>query len=293
MTFFLEVLISGLLSGVMYSLVALGLVLIFKASGVFNFAQGSMALFAALTFVSFLEMGINFWVCLLMTMGVMVILAFLVEKFILRPLINQPMITLFMVTIGLDFFLEGFAQLAWGTQVHRLDLGIPNDALFIFDIMIGKQDIFIAVTAAFLVLVLTVFFNKTRMGRALRAVADDHQGAMSVGIPLKHVWVMVWIVAGFVALVAGLAWGNSLGVQFSLKTITLKAIPVIILGGFTSISGAIVAGLIVGASEKLAEVFLGPFVGGGIENFFPYLLAIVFLLIRPNGLFGDVHIDRV
>lgn len=293
MTFFLEVLISGLLSGVMYSLVALGLVLIFKASGVLNFAQGSMALFSALTFVSLVEMGINFWVCLLMTMGVMVILAFLVERIVLRPLISQPLITLFMVTIGLDFFLEGFAQLAWGTQVHRLDLGIPNDAIFIFDIMVGKQDIFIAVTAAFLVATLTLFFNKTRMGRALRAVADDHQGAMSVGIPLRHVWVMVWIVAGFVALVAGLAWGSSIGVQFSLKTITLKALPVIILGGFTSVSGAIVAGLIVGASEKLAEIFLGPLVGGGIENFFPYLLAIVFLLIRPDGLFGDVHIDRV
>ncbi len=293
MTFFFEVLIAGLLTGVMYSLVALGLVLIFKASGVLNMAQGAMALFAALTFVSLIEKGINFWLALLIVVAAMVVLAFIVERVVLRPLVNQPLISLFMVTIGLAFFIEGFAQFLWGTTPHALDLGISEDVYFVYDVMINHFDIFAAVVAAILVSVLAVFFNKTRMGLALRAVADDHQGAMSVGIPLRHVWVAVWIVAGIVAIVAGSMWGARIGVSFALTSIILKAFPVIILGGFTSITGAIVGGLIIGSSEKLAEVYLGPFVGGGIENFFPYLLALIFLLILPHGLFGDVHIDRV
>jgi len=293
MIFFFEVLIAGLLTGVMYSLVALGLVLIFKASGVLNMAQGAMALFAALTFVSLVEKGLNFWLALLTVLAAMVVLAFLVERIVLRPLVNQPLISLFMVTIGLSFFIEGFAQFLWGTTPHYLNLGIGDDVFFVFDVMISHFDVVAAATAGILVTVLAVFFNKTRIGLALRAVADDHQGAMSVGIPLRHVWVAVWIVAGIVAMVAGMMWGARIGVSFAIGSIILKAFPVIILGGFTSITGAIVGGLIIGSTEKIAEVFLGPYVGGGIENFFPYLLALVFLLILPNGLFGDVHIDRV
>ena len=246
MSFFFEVLIAGLLAGVMYSLVALGLVLIFKASGVLNMAQGSMALFAGLSFVSFINLGLNFWLALAIVLVIMIILAFLVERIVLRPLVNQPLIALFMVTIGLSFFIEGFAQFLWGTAPHELDLGIGDDVIFIGEIMISHFDIFAAVTAAILVTVLAVFFNKTRMGLALRAVADDHQGAMSVGIPLRHVWVAVWIVAGFVAIVAGLMWGARIGISFALSVIILKAFPVIILGGFTSITGAIVGGLIIG-----------------------------------------------
>ncbi len=293
MAFFFEVLIAGLLTGVMYSLVALGLVLIFKASGILNMAQGAMALFAALTFVCLVEMEINFWLSLVLVLAIMVLLAFVVERVVLRPLVNMPLITLFMVTIGLAFFLEGFAQFLWGTLAHDLDLGIPDDAFFLGDVMISQFDVAAGVLAGILVTVLAIFFNKTRVGLALRAVADDHQGAMSVGIPLRHVWVAVWIVAGIVAIVSGLMWGARIGISFALGIVVLKALPVIILGGFTSITGAIVGGLIIGASEKLAEVYLGPFVGGGVENFFPYLLALVFLLILPNGLFGDVHIDRV
>lgn len=293
MIFFFEVLIAGLLTGVMYALVALGLVLIFKASGVLNMAQGPMALFAALTYVSLIEMGLNFWLALLIVLAAMVVLAFLVERIVLRPLVNQPLISLFMVTIGLAYFIEGFAQFLWGTTPHNLNLGIGDDAYFVYDVMVGHFDIVAAATAGILVTVLAIFFNKTRIGLALRAVADDHQGAMSVGIPLRHVWVAVWIVAGIVATVAGLMWGARIGVSFALASIILKAFPVIILGGFTSITGAIVGGLIIGSTEKMAEVFLGPYVGGGIENFFPYLLALIFLLILPNGLFGDVHIDRV
>ncbi len=293
MAFFMEVLIAGLLAGVMYSLVALGFVLIFKASGVLNYAQGTMALFAALSFVSFMEMGVNFWIALVITAIIMIILAFVVERVVLRPLVNQPLITLFMATIGLSFFLEGFAQALWGSQVHRLELGISDDPIFIGDIMVSQFDIFAGVTAAAMVGGLAFFFNKTKMGRALRAVADDHQAALSIGIPLRHIWVLVWVVAGFVAIVAGLLWGSRLGVQFALALIILKAFPVLILGGFESIPGAIVGGLIIGSSEKLAEVYLGPYVGGGIENFFPYMLALVFLLFRPYGLFGEVHIERV
>ena len=293
MEFFFEVLIGGLLAGVMYSLVALGFVLIFKASGVFNFAQGAMVLFAALTLVSLVERGLNFWLALGVTLGIMVLLAIVIERLVLRPLVNQPPITLFMATIGLSFLLEGLAQGMWGSQPHRLQLGIPDDVIDVSGMFISSFDLCAALIAAILVASLAVFFNKTRIGRALRAVADDHQAALAVGIPLQHIWAIVWAVAGFVALVAGLLWGARQGVQFALTLVALKALPVLILGGFTSVPGAIVGGLIIGASEKLAEVFIGPYVGGGIENWFPYMLALLFLLIRPEGLFGEKHIDRV
>ena len=293
MEFFLEVLIGGLLAGLMYSLIALGFVLIFKASGVLNFAQGAMVLFAALTFVSLEIMGLNFWLAFAVTLGIMVLVAVATERLVLRPLVNQPPITLFMATIGLSFLLEGLAQGVWGTQPHRLELGIPDDIIELGDIFISTFDLSAAVVAAVLVTALSLFFSKTRIGRALRAVADDHQAAMAVGIPLKHIWAIVWTVAGFVALVAGLLWGARQGVQFALTLLALKALPVLILGGFTSVPGAIVGGLIVGASEKLAEVYIGPYVGGGIENWFPYMLALAFLLVRPEGLFGEVRIERV
>ncbi len=302
--YFFEVLVAGLLSGVMYSLVAIGFVIIFKASGVFNFAQGAMVLFAALTFVSIQEMGVNFWVALALTMLAMIVLGFGIERIVLRPLVNQPLITIFMVTIGLNFFLEGLSQALWGSDVHILDIGISDDPIFlgevlpslanfVGDALISKFDLWAAVIAAGMVIVLAFFFNKTKMGRALRAVADDHQAALSVGIPLQHVWVLVWVVAGFVALVAGLIWGARLGVQFSLVQLALKALPVLIIGGLTSITGAVVGGLIIGASEKVAEFYIGPFFGGGIENFFPYALALAFLLVRPQGLFGEIEIERV
>ncbi len=293
MEFFFEVLIGGLLAGVMYSLVALGFVLIFKASGVLNFAQGAMVLFAALTFVSLVDRGLNFWLAMPLTLGIMVLLAIAIERMVLRPLVNQPPITLFMATIGLSFLLEGLAQGVWGTQPHRLNLGIPDDVIELGNIFISSFDLFAAAIAAILVASLAVFFSKTRIGRALRAVADDHQAALAVGIPLQHIWAIVWTVAGFVALVAGLLWGARQGVQFALTLVALKALPVLILGGFTSVPGAIVGGLIIGASEKLAEVYIGPYVGGGIENWFPYMLALLFLLFRPEGLFGEKHIDRV
>jgi branched-chain amino acid transport system permease protein len=295
--FFVEVLIGGLLAGVMYSLVALGFVLIYKASGVLNFAQGAMVFFAALTFVSLVERGIPFWIAMIITMAVMALLGYLVERIVLRPLVNQPPITLFMATIGLAFFLEGVAQGLWGAQVHNLELGIQDIPFMVAGIMISKFDLFAAGTAGVLVTVLAIFFQKTRVGRALRAVADDPQAALSVGIPLKHIWAIVWCVAGLVALVAGLLWGSRTGVQFALTFTALKALPVLILGGFSSIPGAIVGGLIIGAGEKLAEVYIGSSlglnIGTGIENWFPYMLGLVFLLIRPEGLFGEKHIDRV
>lgn len=293
MDFFFEVLIGGLLAGVMYSLVALGFVLIYKASGVLNFAQGAMVFFAALTFVSLLEKGLNFWVVLVLTLGFMVLMAYSIQKLVLDKLVNQPQITLFMATIGLAFFIEGFAQTLWGTEVHGLDLGIPDEPFIVAGMYISQFDIIAALLAGVLVAVLAVFFNKTRIGRALRAVADDHQAALTVGIPLQQIWVIVWAVAGVVALVAGLLWGSRLGVQFSLTLIALKALPVLILGGFTSVPGAIVGGLIIGGSEKLAEVYIGPYVGGAIEDWFPYMLAMLILLIRPEGLFGEKHIERV
>lgn len=293
MSFFFEVLIGGLLAGVMYSLVALGFVLIYKASGVLNFAQGSMVLFAALTFVSLLEKGWNFWAVLVVTLLAMLVLAIVIERVVLRPLVNQPQITLFMATIGVSFFLEGFAQVLWGTEVHGLELGIPDKPFEFMGMMISQFDIVAAALSGVLVASLAVFFSKTRIGRALRAVADDHQAALTVGIPLQTIWVIVWSVAGLVALVAGLLWGSRLGVQFSLTLITLKALPVLILGGFTSVPGAIVGGLIIGGSEKLAEVYVGPYVGGAIEDWFPYMFAMLFLLVRPEGLFGEKRIERV
>jgi branched-chain amino acid transport system permease protein len=295
--FFFEVLIGGLLAGVMYSLVALGFVLIYKASGVFNFAQGAMVFLAALTFVSILKMGINFWLALAITLGVMVVLGIGIEKIVLRPLVNQAPITLFMATIGLTFVLEGLSQLVWGSQPHGLELGIPDVPMAWlsqkWNINVSQFEVFAAGVAGAMVAGLALFFQYTRIGRALRAVADDHQAAMAVGIPLKHIWAIVWAVAGFVALVAGLMWGARNGVQFALTFIALKALPVLILGGFESVPGAIVGGLIIGASEKLAEVYMGPMVGGGIESWFAYVIALLFLLVRPQGLFGEKIIDRV
>jgi branched-chain amino acid transport system permease protein len=295
--FFFEVLIGGLLSGVMYSLVALGFVLIYKASGVFNFAQGSLVFFAALTFVGLTEHGLSFGVALVVTLAVMVIAGLLIERLVLRPLVNQPQISLFMATIGLSFFIEGLAQLMWGASVRGLDLGIQDEPITrvsdALGINISKFDLAAAGIAAVLVAALGLFFSRTRIGRALRAVADDHQAALAVGIPLQQIWAIVWAVAGFVALVAGLLWGARNGVQFALTFVALNALPVLILGGFDSIPGAIVGGLIIGATEKLAEVYLGPYVGGGIEGWFPYVLALLFLLVRPEGLFGEKIIRRI
>ena len=394
--FFIEVLIAGLLSGIMYSLVALGFVLIFKASGVFNFAQGALVLFAALTFVLLLEVGgvfwnwttwlsvvfalvaaalfiadkklgppksgsvfarlpviaavlavvtiplfvdgghdmwraffvillvflgltvairaprwaaavlmglavasafaseVNFWRSLALTLVVMIALAIAIERVVLRPLVNQEPIILFMATIGLNFVIEGMAQGVWDADVHALDIGIQDVPFDVYGVYISQFDLFAGITAGVLVAALAVFFNRTRVGRALRAVADDHQAAMSVGIPLQHIWAIVWAAAGIVALVAGMLWGSKLGVQFSLALLAFKALPVLILGGFTSIPGAIVGGLIVGATEKLFEVFVGlPYLGGGTESWSPYMLALVFLLFRPQGLFGERIIERV
>ncbi len=295
--FFFEVLIGGLLSGIMYSLVALGFVLIYKASGVFNFAQGSLVFFAALTFVGLQEKGLPFAAALVATLGVMIVAGLLIERLVLRPLVNQPPIALFMATIGLSFFIEGLAQLLWGANVRGLDLGLQDEPIEWIasrtGINVSKFDLVAAGIAGVLVTGLALFFNRTRIGRALRAVADDHQAALAVGIPLQQIWAIVWAVAGFVALVAGLLWGARNGVQFALTFVALKALPVLILGGFESVQGAIVGGLIIGASEKLAEVFLGPYVGGGIEGWFPYVLALLFLLVRPEGLFGEKIIRRI
>lgn len=295
--FLVEVVANGLLTGVMYSLVALGFVLIFKASGIFNFAQGVMVLFAALTLVGLMEHGVPVWLAMILTMAVMIVLAFVIERLMLRPLVNQEHIILFMATIGLTFFLEGFGELLWGSNVKRLDIGIPEDpidiVLFNEIVLLNKFDLIAAAVGAVVVGVLAAFFQKTTIGRALRAVADDHQAALSVGIPLKTIWVVVWSVAGIVAMVAGIMWGGKSGVQFSLSLIALKALPVLILGGFTSIPGAIIGGLIIGVGEKVAEVYWGPLFGGAIENWFAYVLALVFLLFRPQGLFGERIIERV
>ena len=298
MTFFLEVLIGGLLSGVMYSLVALGFVLIYKASGVFNFAQGAMVFFAAATFVGLLQdYSINFWVAMVLALGVMILLGLFTERAVLRPLVNQPQIALFMATIGLTFFIEGLSQMVWGANVRGLELGLQDEPIkWLADatgMNVSKFDLTAACVAAALVTLLALFFSRTRIGRALRAVADDHQAALAVGIPLQQIWAIVWAVAGAVALVAGLLWGARNGVQYALTFVALKALPVLILGGFDSIPGAIVGGLIIGASEKLAEVYLGPHVGGGIEGWFPYVLALLFLLVRPEGLFGEKIIRRI
>ena len=298
MQFFFEVLIGGLLSGVMYSLVALGFVLIYKASGVFNFAQGSMVFFAALTFVGLQqESGLSLWLALPITLAAMVVLGLLIERIVLRPLVNQPQISLFMATIGLAFLIEGVTQMIWGASPRGLELGIEDQPFdWLMDragLNVSQFDLFAAVVSGALVAALAIFFQRTRIGRALRAVADDHQAALSIGIPLQYIWAIVWAVTGFVALVAGLMWGARNGVQYALTFTALKALPVLILGGFESIPGAIVGGLIVGASEKLAEVYIGPHVGGGIEGWFPYVLALLFLLVRPEGLFGEKRIDRV
>jgi branched-chain amino acid transport system permease protein len=291
--FLLEVVIGGLLSGVLYSLVALGYVLIYKASGVFNFAQGTMVLFAALTFSGCIDLHVPIWLSFLIVIGVMVALAFGVERIVLRPLVNQDQIILFMATIGITYFLRGLGQIVWGGNVRTLDIGLPKAPMIIGGILVNAFDLVSAVAAGSLVAILAVFFQKTAVGRALRAVADDHQAALAVGIPLKTIWVIVWTTAGIVALVAGILWGTNLGVQFSIELVALKALPVLILGGFTSVPGAIVGGLIVGAGEKVAEVFWGPVLGGAIEDWFAYMLALAFLLIRPQGLFGERIIERV
>ena len=297
--FLIEVLAGGLLAGVMYALVALGFVLIYKASGVFNFAQGAMVFFAALTYVSLVERGWNFWLALLVTLAVMVALGVATERIVLRPLVNQEGIILFMATLGIAFFLDGFGQTIWGSDIYTLNVGMPKEPKILLEgtfeggILVNMEDVIAAILATIMVAGLALFFQKTATGRALRAVADDHQAAQSVGIPLNRIWVIVWSVAGLVALVAGVIWGSKLGVQFSLQQVALKALPVVILGGFTSIPGAIIGGLIIGLGEKVSEVYLGPMLGGGIENWFAYVLALVFLLFRPEGLFGERHIDRV
>ncbi|MCJ8507077.1 branched-chain amino acid ABC transporter permease [Rhizobium lemnae] len=291
--FFTEVLVGGLLSGVMYSLVAIGFVLIYKTSGVLNFAQGAMLLFAALTFVSLTERGINFPLAFVITFAIMVALGIAIERAVLRPLVNKPPITLFMATLGLSYVLEGAAQLVWGTQVHGLDLGIEDLPFDIGGVFISQFDIFAAAVALGLVVALSLFFRYTRIGLGFRAVADDQFAALAVGLKLNWIWASVWAAAGLVALVAGLLWGARSGVQFSLSLIVLKALPVLVLGGFDSILGAIVGGLLVGATEKLAEVYIGEYFGGGIESWFAYAVALVFLLIRPAGLFGQKLVERV
>ncbi len=309
MGFFLETLIGGLMTGMLYSLVALGFVLIFKASGVFNFAQGAMVLFAALAMARFAEwipQWLGFESQLLgnilgfvAAMAVMVAAAWLIEKLVLGKLVNQEGITLLMATLGITYFLDGFGQTVFGSDIYKIDIGLPKDPTFVLDnvfpggILINKEDLYAALIAAALVALLSLFFQKTGTGRALRAVADDHQAAQSIGIPLSRIWVIVWSVAGFAALVAGVIWGSKLGVQFSLSLVALKALPVVILGGLTSVPGAIIGGLIIGVGEKLSELYIGPMLGGGIEIWFAYVLALMFLLVRPQGLFGEKIIDRV
>jgi branched-chain amino acid transport system permease protein len=294
----LEVVLGGLMSGVLYSLVAIGLVLIFKASGVFNFAQGAMVLFAALSLVRLME-KLPLIVALAVTVAIMIAVAWFIERLVLRRLVNQDPIVLFMATLGIAYFLDGLGQTIWGSDIYTLHVGMPKEPKILLEstfeggILVSMEDVYAAVIAATLVALLALFFQKTGTGRALRAVADDHQAAQSIGIPLNRIWVIVWSVAGIVALVAGVIWGSKLGVQFSLQLVALKALPVVILGGFTSIPGAIVGGLIIGLGEKISEVYLGPHLGGGIENWFAYVLALVFLLFRPEGLFGERHIDRV
>jgi branched-chain amino acid transport system permease protein len=295
MAFFVEVLVTGLMVGIMYSLVALGFVLIFKASEVFNMAQGAMSLFAGLALVGFLDqyLQLPLWLALLGTVAVMTIWAYAVVFVVLKPLVARPPLMLFMATFGVAYLMEGIGQSIYGTQAKGLNLGIPDTPLEIAGIFLSTFDLFFTGVAAILVVGLVWFFQKTRSGRALRAVSDDHEAALSVGIPLLKAWTITWIVAGVVATVAGVAWGTRLGVQFSLTYIALKSLPVLIIGGIDSIPGAIVAGLIVGAGENLGEVFLGPYVGGGIQTFFPYLLALIVLYFKPYGLFGKEIIERV
>ena len=309
MGFFLETLLGGLMAGMLYSLVALGFVLIFKASGVFNFAQGAMVLFAALAMARFSE-WIPRWTgitnpvfanvaAFVVAGAIMFAVAWVIERLVLRNLVNQEGATLLMATLGIAYFLEGLGQSLFGNSVYKIDIGMPKDPVIAFDkvfeggILINQEDLIAALISAALVLALSLFFQKTSTGRALRAVADDHQAAQSIGIPLARIWVIVWCVAGVVALVAGMIWGSKLGVQFSLTTVALRALPVVILGGLTSVPGAILGGLIIGVGEKLSEVYIGPLVGGGIEIWFAYVLALAFLLVRPQGLFGEKIIDRV
>ncbi len=291
--FFVEVLVGGLLSGVMYSLVAIGFVLIYKTSGVLNFAQGSLLLFAALTFVSLVEKGVPFALALALTFAAMVAIGIAIERTVLRPLVNKPPITLFMATLGLSYVIEGAAQLVWGTQVHGLDLGIEDVPFEIGGVFISQFDVFAAAVAGLMVALLTAFFRWTNVGLSFRAVADDQLAALAVGLRLPRIWATVWTAAGVVALVAGLLWGARLGVQFSLSLVVLKALPVLVLGGFDSVAGAIVGGLVIGAAEKLAEVYIGEYVGGGIESWFAYVIALAFLLVRPAGLFGQKLVERV
>ena len=291
--FFIEVLTDGLLSGVMYSLVAIGFVLIYKTSGLLNFAQGSQLLFAALTFVSLVERGAPFAAAFLISLAVMVALGLAIERAVLRPLVNKPPITLFMATLGLSYVIEGAAQLLWGTQVHGLDLGVDDTPLEVSGVLVSTFDLFAAGVAAAMVALLTIFFRFTRVGLAFRAVADDQFAALAVGLRLPRIWATVWAASGVVALVAGLLWGARLGVQFSLSLVVLKALPVLVLGGFDSIAGAIVGGLLIGAIEKLGEVYVGPYFGGGIESWIAYAVALAFLLVRPSGLFGQKLVERV
>jgi branched-chain amino acid transport system permease protein len=309
MGFFFETVIGGLMTGMLYSLVALGFVLIFKASGVFNFAQGAMVLFAALTMARFAE-WLPAWLGtdskllgnllgFVAAMAVMVVVAWLIEKLVLGKLVNQEGITLLMATLGIAYFLDGFGQTLFGSDIYKIDVGLPKDPMFLLEstfqggMLVNKEDLYAALIAASLVIGLSLFFRYTATGRALRAVADDHQAAQSIGIPLNRIWVIVWSVAGFTALVAGVIWGSKLGVQFSLSLVALKALPVVILGGLTSVPGAIIGGLIIGMGEKVSEVYLGPHVGGGIEIWFGYVLVLLVLLVRPQGLFGEKIIDRV
>jgi len=293
MSFFFEVTINGLLVGIMYALVAMGFALIFKASDVFNFAQGDFSLLAGLALVGFLEMGMPVWLAIVCTLGVMAILAYSTVFIIFKPLVARPPLILFMAAIGLSFLVQGIGQAIWGTDAKGLDIGIPDNPIILGEIYLSTFDLIFGVIAGLVLAGLVLFFQKTRTGRALRAVADDHEAALSVGIPLLKAWAVVWVIAGIVALVAGIAWGSRLGVQFSLSLIALKALPVLILGGIDSIPGAIIAGLAIGALENLAEVYIGPFVGGGIQSFFPYLMALLFLWFKPYGMFGKEIVERV
>ena len=302
MAFFIEVLVGGLLSGVMYSLVAIGFVLIYKSSGVFNFAQGTMLLLAALTFVSLTERQVDFWIAFAITLVLMVVLGIIVERTVMRPLANQSLLSLFMATVGLNYFLEGLAQGVWDSAVHGLETGISNDPIFLIekmpalglDIIISQFDIAAAVIAGTMILGLTLFFQYTRTGMSLRAVSDDHMAAMAVGIPLNRIWAIVWAVTGVICLIAGMLWGDRVSVSFTLTAAVLKGLPVILIGGLTSIPGAIVGGLIIGASEKLGEIYLAELFGGqGIEHWWAYTTALIFLMIRPTGIFGEKEIERV
>ena len=320
----IEVFFNGLMAGVLYALVALGFVLIYKASGIFNYAQGVMALFAAMTLVGVMEGQVPFahlinavlgtkvhhfgWhlpalVGIISTVLVMVVLAWLVQRIIFKHLVGQEPIILFMATIGLAYFMEGLGDMMWGSEIKKLDVGLPQGInlwidettynIFDYGFFIDNLDIVATVIAVILVGGLVIFAQYTKEGRAMRAVADDHQAALSVGVSLNFIWIMVWSVAGFVALVAGIMWGTKSGVQFSLSLIALKALPVLMLGGFTSIPGAIVGGLIIGVGEKLFEFLVGPLIGGATENWFAYVLALLLLVFRPQGLFGEKIIERV